>query len=153
MQLFKIPVLKSVFIITLVKTWLMAVIAFAVTRVDLFMGGTTPYRNIRFIKFCTFLLFSKSSTFTLKSPSKTICLTLVPFFAKRFLKQFSQVSISPFGALYIVLRIIFFHFLFKISMLRYSTTSQFMPKFCSILKDSDSCTNILIPPPLQFFLV
>ena len=82
-----------------------------------------------------------------------ICLFTVSFLAKRFLKQFSQVSISPFGGLQIVIRIIFLHFLFKIYMLRDSTASEFMPKSCRLLKDSDSCTNILIPLPLRFFLI
>ena len=102
------------------------------------------YHAITKQKFCTFLLFSKPGTFKLKSPAETICLFTVSFFEKRFLKVVFYISIRES---YIVLRIRFLHFLFKISMLK-DFASESMSKSCRLLKDNDLCTNILIPPPL-----
>ena len=62
------PVLNSAFITEFVMIWSIAVAAFLVTRVGLFTVGVRPLRNIKLTKL---LLWLKSRTLTLKSPSKT----------------------------------------------------------------------------------
>ena len=71
-RIFKILVLKSVFIITLAVAIFGSchIYHYSYGRMRSFYGWYHTVRNIRFMKFCTFLLFSKSSTFKLKWKNK-----------------------------------------------------------------------------------
>ena len=125
MQLFKISFLQSLSIITLVMIW------------------SVPHLCL-LVWVCLWLVSYNCE--------KNVLIHCVILFKEIFKVVFTNFYISICWSV-IVSRIIFLKLLFKISMLRDSTVSKFILKSFLLLKNSDSCTNILIPLPLRFFLV
>ena len=123
MHLFKISFSQSLSVITLIMIWLVAVATFVFTRVGLFMVGIIQLQKNMLI-YCVIL----------------------------FKEIFKVVFTSFYISMLLVCDCIKNYF-FKVSMLRDSTASKFILKSFLLLKNSDSCTNILIPLPLRFFLV
>ena len=99
-----------------------------------------------------FLFCSKSSRFILNSSA------IITFFFKMSSAEsilFKCLSIffpSPFGGLYVKIRIMFFDFLFVSSRHKDSIASQFIDKSSLVLQQKDSFTERHLPPPLQYCL-
>ena len=99
-----------------------------VTRVGLLITGTIPQRNIKFTKFLTFLLFSKSRRFILKSRVIRTSFLYISCLHKRSCKCFSNNVVLPCCGLSLKFKIKFFECLFRISIHKHSIASELMFK-------------------------
>ena len=80
--IFKIVLLKLLFIIEFAIIWSRAEIVSFVFLVGLFVVGTNPNWNIKLIKFRAFLFYWKWARFILKSPANKMFLLITLFLRK-----------------------------------------------------------------------
>ena len=117
-------------------------------RVHLFMIAIMLWPNIILTKFCSFLFCLKSKRFVLKLPAIITSFFKISFVDSILFKCFSNSFPSPFGGLYVELRIMFVKFSFVNSRQNYSMLSQFIDKSCLVLQQINSFPKRHTPSPL-----